>query len=107
MVRRMMAAQWTSSDNPDTSRHFCTSARELLSSLLEFVAPDQEVLTADPDRPLTPNGSVSRRALVRHCLVRQGTHEDAGRFDLVALTAIKQRVEGAIQFVARISGAHN
>ncbi len=32
-----------------------------------------------------------------------GTHGTAGRFDLVALTAIKGRVEGAIQFVSRIS----
>jgi hypothetical protein len=36
-------------DNPDASRHFCTSARELLSSFLELVAPDEEVLAADPD----------------------------------------------------------
>jgi len=118
-------------DNPDASRHFCTSARELLSSFLELVAPDHDVLAADPNCPLTPNGSVSRRARVRHCLLRQnahdpileefveddlenvvslfdefnsGTHGDAGRFDLVALTAIKQRVEGAIRFVSRISG---
>jgi hypothetical protein len=69
---------------------------------------------------------------VRHCLVRQGahdpdfeafveadlnnvvslfeefnsgTHGEAGRFDLVAVTAIKKRVEGAIQFVSRISAA--
>ncbi len=117
-------------DNPDASRHFCTSARELLSSFLEIVAPDDEVLKADPDCPLSPNGSVSRRARVRHCLNRQGTHHpelesfveadldnvvslfsdfnsgthgDAGRFDLIALTAIKSRVEGAIQFVARIA----
>ena len=118
-------------DNPDASRHFCTSARELLSTFLELVAPDHDVLAADPNCPLTPNGSVSRRARVRHCLLRQnahdpileefveddlenvvslfdefnsGTHGDAGRFDLVALTAIKQRVEGAIHFVSRISG---
>lgn len=119
-------------DNPDASRHFCTSARELLASFLELVAPDEEVLAADPACPLTPSGSVSRRARVRHCLVRQGahdpdleefveddlknvvslfdefnsgTHGEAGRFDLVALTAIKQRVEGAIQFVSRISAS--
>lgn len=117
-------------ENPDASRHFCTSARELLSSFLEIVAPDEEVLATDPDCPLTPNGSVSRRARVRHCLIRQGTynseletfveadlnnvvslfdefnsgtHGDAGRFDLVALTAIKGRVEGAIQFVSRVA----
>ena len=117
-------------ENPDASRHFCTSAREMLSSLLETVAPDAEVLAADPNCQLTPNGSVTRRSRVRHCLIRQGvhnielesfvendldnvvtlfdefnsgTHGQAGRFDLAALTAIKARVEGAIQFVARIA----
>lgn len=47
-------------DNPDASRHFCTSARELLSSMLEIVAPDAEVLAADPDCARTDQGSVSR-----------------------------------------------
>jgi hypothetical protein len=117
-------------DNPDASRHFCTSARELLGSLLEAVAPDSEVLATNPDCPRTPQGSVSRRARVHHCLQRRGgydpvledfveadldnvlslfdefnsgTHGEAGRFDLNGLAAIKMRVEGAIQFVARIA----
>lgn len=117
-------------DNPDASRHFCTSARELLSSFLESVAPDEEVLDADPNCARTQQGSISRRARVHHCLNRRGgydealedfieadldnvlslfaefnsgTHGHAGRFDLNGLTAIKLRVEGAIQFVARIA----
>lgn len=116
-------------DNPDASRHFCTSARELLSSLFEAVAPDAEVLAANPNCARTPEGSITRRARVRHCLDRRGayepaleefietdldnvvtlfsefnagTHGNAGRFDLTRLTAIKQRVEGAIQFVSRV-----
>jgi hypothetical protein len=119
-------------DNPDASRHFCTSARELLSSFLESIAPDEDVLAADPECVRTPHGSVSRRARVRHCLNRRGgfdpaledfieadfdnvlslfsefnsgTHGEAGRFDLNALVAIKLRVEGAIQFVSRIGSA--
>lgn len=117
-------------DNPDASRHFCTSARELLSSLLERVAPDAEVIAADPNCARTDRGSVSRRARVHHCLTRRGgydpaleefieadldnvlslfnefnsgTHGSAGRFDLTGLAAIKIRVEGAIQFVSRIA----
>lgn len=117
-------------DNPDASRHFCTSARELLSSLLEAVAPDAEILAVDADCDRTPQGSISRRARVRHCLHRRGgydaaledfidadlenvlslfsefntgTHGPAGRFDMAGLTAIKVRVEGAIQFVSRIA----
>lgn len=115
-------------DNPDASRHFCTSARELMSLLLETVAPDEEVVAADANCARTPQGSVSRRARIRHCLNRRGgygsaleafieadldnvmslfdefntgTHGAAGRFDLAALAAIKMRVEGAIQFVSR------
>lgn len=117
-------------DNPDACRHFCTSARELLSSLLEEVAPDAEILAVDPDCPRTPQGSISRRARVRHCLNRRGdydpaleefietdlenvlslfsefntgTHGPAGRFDMTRLTAIKMRVEGAIQFVSSVA----
>jgi len=117
-------------DNPDASRHFCTSARELLSSLLEAVAPDAEILAIDPDCDRTPQGSISRRTRVRHCLHRRGghdtaledfidadlenvlslfsefntgTHGPAGRFDMASLTAIKVRVEGAIQFVSKIA----
>lgn len=119
-------------DNPDASRHFCTSARELLASFLEAVAPDAEVLADDPNCARTPQGSVSRRARVRHCLNRRGgydsaleefieadmdnvlslfdefnsgTHGHAGRFDMTGLTVIKMRVEGAIQFVSRIASA--
>ena len=116
-------------DNPDASRHFCTSTREMLSAFLESVAPDDSVLAADPKCDRSPQGSVSRRARIRYCLNRRGgfdaalesfieadldnvislfaefnsgAHGEAGRFDLPALTAIKLRVEGAIQFVARI-----
>lgn len=119
-------------DNPDASRHFCTSAREMLSNFLELVAPDSEVLAADPNCSRTPQGTISRRARIRHCLNRRGgfdaaleafieadldnvvslftefnvgTHGQAGRFDLQGLAAIKMRVEGAIQFVSRIGAA--
>ena len=34
--------------NPDASRHFCTSAREILTSIIEFMAPDEKVLIAYP-----------------------------------------------------------
>jgi len=117
-------------DNPDASRHFCTSAREMLSAFLESVAPDGDVLAADPDCAKTPQGSVARSSRMRYCLNRRGgfdpalesfieadldnvislfsefnsgTHGEAGRFDLGRLTAIKLRVEGAIQFVVRIA----
>jgi hypothetical protein len=102
----------------------------MLSSLLESAAPDAEVIAADPNCERTQQGGISRRARVRHCLERRGgfdesleafieadldnvvtlfrefndgTHGHAGRFDLRSLSAIKARVEGAVQFVASIA----
>jgi len=133
-----LAARWEGAvfalhpKNPDAGRHFCTSAREMLSTMLELLAPDDEVLAADPDSPLTPDGTVSRRARIRHCLARQrqtsteletfieldlenvlalfdefnsATHGAAGRFDLHELRAIKVRVEDAVRYVCRIAAA--
>jgi hypothetical protein len=115
--------------NPDAARHFCTSAREMLSRLLETAAPDSVVVDADPNCLRTPEGKVSRRARIQYCLRRSGsydaaledfveqdidnvlalfsefnagTHGGAGRFGLAQLRAIKSRVEDAIRFVHRI-----
>ena len=60
--------------NPDAARHFCTSAREMLSDMLEIVAPSQLVEANDPFRDRTSQGSVSRRARIRYCLRRSGSH---------------------------------
>jgi len=45
--------------------------------LLEAVAPDAEVLAANPNCARTPEGSITRRARVRHCLDRRGACEAA------------------------------
>ena len=119
-------------ENPDASRHFCTSARELLSSFLEIVAPDEEVRATDPNCQLTPNGiRIPSCTGGVHCLIRQGahnpelesfveadlnnvvslfdefnsgTHGHAGRFDLVALKRHKRAESRArIQFVTSIA----
>ena len=113
-------------ENPDAARHFCTSAREIISDILDAEAPDSAVKDAIPNYPKTPNGSVSRRAKILYFLERSGhahdaltdfvetdiesvislftdfnraTHGAAGTFDLAQLAAIKRRVEGAIQFI--------
>lgn len=115
--------------NPDAARHFCTSAREILASILESEAPDAVVLEANPSVPTTPDGRVTRRARVQFCLERRGivadnftafveddldnvvtlfqefndgTHGSAGRFNLAQLGAIKKRVEDAICFLYRV-----
>ena len=115
--------------NPDAGRHFCTSSREMLDSMLKQAAPDHHVFAADPEAPKTKQGSPTRRARVVYCLrsrgsydeslasfigddienvvalfqeFNTGTHGHAGRFDLAQLQTIKSRVEDAIRFVAHI-----
>lgn len=116
--------------NPDAARHFCTSAREILTTILESAAPDDQVIAANPHADMTPEGRVTRRARIRHCLDRrgtydaqletfvnddlenvlelfrdfnEGTHGTAGRFDLLQLGTIKKRVEDAILFLHRVA----
>lgn len=116
--------------NPDAARHFCTSAREMLSDILSTVAPTDRVLADDPDCDRTDEGKITRRARVRYCLRRSGllvdgltdfveedmdnvlalfrefndgTHGVAGRFSLAQLRTLKVRVEDAALFVLRIA----
>lgn len=116
--------------NPDAARHFCTSAREMLSDVLSSVAPTEDVVADDPSCERTDQGSVSRRARIKFCLRRSrlaldglldfvdadienvlelfgefnsGTHGSAGKFSLDQLRALKTRVEEAVLFVVRIT----
>lgn len=116
--------------NPDAARHFCTSTREMLSDMLDIVAPSHLVEMDDPSCARTQQGSVSRRARIRFCLRRsgtydkvledfveeditnvlalfrefnEGTHGAAGRFTLGQLNALKIRAEDAIRFIIRIA----
>jgi hypothetical protein len=118
--------------NPDAARHFCTSAREMLSRLLEVAAPDDVVIATDPACARTPQGTVTRRARIRHCLALRGapdatfeefieadidnvidlfgefnvgTHGSAGRLGVTQLAALMNRVEDAIRFIHRITHA--
>lgn len=115
-----------SPSNPDAARHFCTSAREVLISMLDIAAPDSNVSAADPNCDRTDNGFPTRRAKVRYLLARKliaetsiedlveddmdnvlslfrtfnnGTHGHAGRFNITQLNAIRIRVESAIGFI--------
>lgn len=118
--------------NPDAARHFCTSAREIITEILEVKAPNREVLAVFPgeivskDRPIP-----TRRAKIKFFLRRKGvtddaledfvnedvnnilelfdvfnkgTHGSAGRFDLPQLTKIRKRVEDGIMYLAQIVG---
>ena len=113
-------------DNPDAARHFCTSAREILTRILDSCAPNRTVLAEMPDCEKMPKGNPTRRSKIRFFLHRSnmakkpledfveedmknvlrlfrefndGTHGSAGRFSLDQLSAIKTRVENAVEFL--------
>ncbi len=117
------------SRNPDAARHFCTSARELITQILEIKAPDQQVLATLSDCALTDQGKPTRRSKIRYFLhqkgmlsdlvedfvdhdmknvvelfnvFNQGTHGAAGEFDFHQLSAIKVRVEDAVLFLSSL-----
>ena len=117
--------------NPDAARHFCTSSREIIASILDIQAPDSEVLTSFPNCGRTPNGTPTRGAKVHYCLavnglqddfletfidsnienlsalfreLNSGTHGPAGNFSLGQLHMIKTRVEDAIAFICEVAG---
>lgn len=112
--------------NPDAARHFCTSARELLTEILERFARDQDVIAAMPDCDLTDSKKPTRRAKIRFFFYRQGiideaatsfvdddmenvvqlfrvfndgTHGSSGKFTHAQLLAIRKRVEDAVSFL--------
>lgn len=88
-----LVARWAgalfalSPHNPDAARHFCTSAREVLVEMLDFAAPDDAVLAADPNCPKVEKGAhagePSRRAKVEYLLARRSITDPAIN-DLVA-----------------------
>jgi hypothetical protein len=112
--------------NPDAARHFCTSAREVLITMIDTAAPDSAVAEGDPACGRTDKGVPTRRAKVGYLLRRKGidetpiedlveedmdnvlglfrefnngTHGHAGRFTITQLSALRIRVESAIGFI--------
>lgn len=115
--------------NPDASRHFCTSAREIFIQILDHFAPDTDVLTRFPQCEKTDKGQPTRRWKIKHILVNSGivseeavefvdeditnvlqlfrvfndgTHGSVGRFEFSQLRAIKERVESGIVYLTTI-----
>ena len=116
-------------NNPDAARHFCTSAREVITQILEIKAPDNEVIELLPECTYTDQGKPTRRSKIKFLLHRKGlpdddfemfveedmqnivelfrvfndgTHGSAGTFDLHQLSAIKKRVEDSILFLSQL-----
>ncbi|MBD2115211.1 MULTISPECIES: hypothetical protein [Cyanophyceae] len=115
--------------NPDAARHFCTSAREIISQILELKAPDADVISLLPSCDRTDQGKPTRRAKLKFLLTRKGmvedaleefveqdmenivqlfrvfndgTHGSAGTFSFQQLNSIKKRVEDGIIFLAEV-----
>ena len=116
--------------NPDAARHFCTSARECIVTVLDVAAPDDVVERELQTCEWTDDGRIKRRSKLKYLLVKKGilddavedfvnedvedilrlfrvfndgTHGEAGRFDLNELVAVKQRAESGIRFLHRLA----
>lgn len=116
--------------NPDATRHFCTSAREIFTEIFSTKAPDIVVVEKYPTCEKTPNGTPTRRAKIGFFLDRKGisnndaiefvendihnilelfhvlsdgTHGAAGRYSIGQLQAIKTRVEDGLLFLCNIA----
>lgn len=116
--------------NPDAARHFCTSAREVITEILEIQAPDIRVISLLPNCELTERGKPTRRAKIKYLLTQKdlmdddfenfvnedmsniiklfrvfndGTHGSSGKFSLTQLGSIKKRVEDGIIFLSEIA----
>jgi len=116
--------------NPDAGRHFCTSAREIFTQVLDLNAPDEDVLSAFPSCDKTDEGRPTRRSKVKLLLHRKeliaqdaedfasedvenvielfrvfndGTHGSPGRYPIHELAAVKKRVEDGILFLAALA----
>ena len=116
--------------NPDAARHFCTSAREVITQILEIKAPNSEVFAELPNCDITDCGNPTRRAKIRYFLhlkgltddhleefierdmegvvqlfrvFNDGTHGSAGAFNHSQLLAIRKRVEDGISFLSKIT----
>ena len=118
-------------NNPDAARHFCTSAREIMTSILNLEAPDANVFALLPDCDKTQKGNATRRSKIKYFLYRRnmsinpledfvesnlenivqlfevfnsGTHGASGKFGLADLRAIRKRVEDGIMFLIEVIG---
>ena len=116
--------------NPDSSRHFCASSREIIDGILRIKAPDSDVFQWSPNCKRTGKGTPTRRAKIRYMLhlkdllddpledfiqedleeivglfpsLNKGTHGDAGAFNAQQLRAIRKRVGDGILFLAKLA----
>lgn len=115
--------------NPDATRHFCTSSREIFTDIFDNYAHDEEVFNMFPNCDKTERGNATRRWKIKYFLNKKGielkgadefinndidnilelyhilsdgTHGYAGHYIFIQLKAIKKRVEDGILFLCNI-----
>ncbi len=118
-------------NNPDATRHFCTSTREIFTEFLELRAPDALVFEYNPNCAKTDRGNATRKEKIKYImrnlnmddsvasfadadiknilelnqLLSGGTHGPAGKFTYEQLLQVKKRVEQGINFLCEIAKA--
>lgn len=115
--------------NPDATRHFCTSTREIFTDIFDKYALDKDVFEIFPDCEKTDRGNATRKSKIKYFLYKKGiniepidefidndiqnilelyhtlsngTHGKAGRYTIEQLKLIKKRVEDGIKFLCEI-----
>ena len=116
-------------NNPDATRHFCTSTREIFTDIFDKYALDRDVFNVFPDCDKTDRGNATRKSKIKYFLFKKGidiknadefidsdidnilklyhilsdgTHGEAGKYNIIQLKAIKKRVEDGINFLCSI-----
>lgn len=116
-------------NNPDATRHFCTSTREIFTDIFEKYALDKDVFAIFPNCDKTDRGNATRKSKIKYFLYKKGidltnadefidndidnilelyhtlsdgTHGEAGRYSMIQLKLIKKRVEDGINFLCEI-----
>ena len=116
-------------NNPDATRHFCTSAREIFTDIFEKYALDKDVFAIFPNCDRTERGNATRKSKIKYFLYKKGidltkadefidndienilqlyhtlsdgTHGEAGRYSMIQLKLIKKRGEDGINFLCEI-----
>ena len=116
--------------NPDATRHFCTSAREIFTEIFDSKAKDDDVFAIFPNCEKTDRGNATRKSKIRFFLNKKGlvdadvedfidkdmqnildlfhilstgTHGEAGKYTFEKLATVKQRVEDGLIFLCDIA----
>lgn len=59
-------------NNPDATRHFCTSTREIFTDIFEKYALDKDVFAVFPNCDKTDRGNATRKSKIKYFLYKKG-----------------------------------